>query len=107
MRKIIARIKHELRVYRLIIKDDRTPRIAKILMIAAVFYMVSPIDLIPDVMPEVVVDLFEIINVQKEHGQGEVLVTTRVNAGLRRVQKGPAIQEPGEWARASTLFCRS
>ena len=51
MSKLIARIKHELRVYRLIIKDDRTPRVAKFLMIAAVFYMVSPIDLIPDVIP--------------------------------------------------------
>ena len=51
MSKLLARIKHELKVYQLIIRDTRTPKVAKFLMIAAVFYTVSPIDIIPDVLP--------------------------------------------------------
>lgn len=41
----------ELHVYRLVLKDPRTPWAAKALLAAAVAYFVSPIDLIPDFIP--------------------------------------------------------
>lgn len=41
----------ELRVYRLILKHERTPRITRWLLGAAVAYALSPIDLIPDWIP--------------------------------------------------------
>jgi uncharacterized membrane protein YkvA (DUF1232 family) len=43
----------ELRVYRLILKHDRTPRATRLLLGAAVAYALSPVDLIPDWIPVV------------------------------------------------------
>ena len=44
-------VKRELKVYRLILMDPRTPKPAKLLIGLAIFYAVSPIDLIPDFIP--------------------------------------------------------
>ncbi len=44
-------IKAELVVYRLVLADPRTPKLAKWLLGLAVAYAVSPIDLIPDFIP--------------------------------------------------------
>ena len=44
-------IKRELRVYQLVLKDRRTPKLAKVLLGLAVGYALSPIDLIPDFVP--------------------------------------------------------
>ncbi|MDE3244131.1 MAG: DUF1232 domain-containing protein [Nitrospirota bacterium] len=44
-------IKTELAVYRRVLADPRTPRLAKWLLGLAVAYAVSPIDLIPDFIP--------------------------------------------------------
>lgn len=41
----------ELRVYRLVLKHERTPPITRWLLGAAVAYALSPIDLIPDCIP--------------------------------------------------------
>jgi uncharacterized membrane protein YkvA (DUF1232 family) len=50
--KAIARdFKRELAVYRLVLADARTPRLAKIILGAAVGYLLVPFDLIPDFIP--------------------------------------------------------
>jgi uncharacterized membrane protein YkvA (DUF1232 family) len=45
------RIKLEIRAYRLVLQDRRTPRLGKWLLGLAIGYAVSPIDLIPDFIP--------------------------------------------------------
>jgi len=51
LKSLARRFKHELRVYQLVLKDRRTPPLAKWLLGAAVAYALSPVDLIPDFIP--------------------------------------------------------
>jgi uncharacterized membrane protein YkvA (DUF1232 family) len=47
----VKRIRHEVRVWSLVLKDPRTPRVSKWLLGAALVYLASPVDLIPDFVP--------------------------------------------------------
>lgn len=49
--EIVRRFKGEILVYRRVLHDVRTPRVARWLLAAAVAYALSPIALIPDVVP--------------------------------------------------------
>jgi len=47
----IAKFKSSLLFYQALLKDQKTPRLSKILIGAAIAYALSPIDLIPDFIP--------------------------------------------------------
>ena len=51
IRRLIRRLRIEVRLYWDLFRDKRTPRISKILIIGAVIYLVWPFDLIPDFIP--------------------------------------------------------
>ncbi len=47
----LEKLKGRVQYYRNIAEDARTPYLSKILILAAVGYLISPIDLIPDFIP--------------------------------------------------------
>lgn len=51
LKKVLEEFKNNLRIYKLVLKDERTPKAAKILLWIAIAYLISPIDLIPDFIP--------------------------------------------------------
>ncbi len=51
VRVFMRAIKQEVQVYQLLLRDERTPRSAKITLGLAVGYLLLPIDLIPDAIP--------------------------------------------------------
>lgn len=51
LKTVGRQFKTDLKVYRLVLKDSRTPILAKILLGAAVGYALMPFDLIPDFLP--------------------------------------------------------
>ncbi len=44
-------LKREMKVYQLVIKDNRTPKMAKVILGLAVGYAFLPFDIIPDFIP--------------------------------------------------------
>jgi uncharacterized membrane protein YkvA (DUF1232 family) len=53
LRQLQRGFRKELQFYRLILQHERTPRITRIFLGAAIAYALSPIDLIPDWIPVV------------------------------------------------------
>ena len=51
LRNLAHSLKQELQVYRLVLADRRTPRVARWLLGLAIAYLLSPVDLIPDFIP--------------------------------------------------------
>lgn len=49
--EIYRSFKREFEVYRLLAKHPETPRVAKILLVLAIGYLLLPFDLIPDFCP--------------------------------------------------------
>lgn len=53
LREFQRGFREELQVYRLILRHERTPRITRVFLGAAIAYALSPIDLVPDWIPVV------------------------------------------------------
>ncbi|MFH0936257.1 MAG: YkvA family protein [Candidatus Woesearchaeota archaeon] len=51
LRSAGTKLKREIKVYQLVRKDKRTPKMAKILLGAAIGYVLLPFDIIPDFIP--------------------------------------------------------
>ena len=51
LRSAGSTFKQEIRVYQLVLRDERVPKRAKWLLGLALAYLASPIDLIPDFIP--------------------------------------------------------
>ncbi len=51
LKNLFQSVKREVRVWRIVMKDARTPKTAKILIGAALAYLISPIEIIPDFIP--------------------------------------------------------
>ncbi|MBI1912184.1 MAG: DUF1232 domain-containing protein [Deltaproteobacteria bacterium] len=49
--KSAKELKNKLNTYRLVVKDKRTPKAAKMLLWLAIGYTVMPFDIIPDFIP--------------------------------------------------------
>ena len=73
LRIIGSNLKHELKIYQLVLNDRRTPRLAKVFLGAAVGYALLPFDLIPDFIPVI------------GHLDDVVIVPVLVMIGLRLV----------------------
>ncbi len=51
LKAVAQSLKREIKVYQLVLKDNRTPLLAKILLWIAVGYTLLPFDIIPDFIP--------------------------------------------------------
>ena len=51
VKSIGRKLKHEIKVYQFLLKDKRTPRLAKFFLWLAIGYIFLPFDIIPDFIP--------------------------------------------------------
>ncbi len=51
LKSVVKNLKREFTVYQLVLKDSRTPRLARLLLWIAIGYMLLPFDIIPDFIP--------------------------------------------------------
>jgi uncharacterized membrane protein YkvA (DUF1232 family) len=94
LKGIVTDFKREFHVYRRILKDQRTPKISRVLLGCAALYAVMPFDLIPDVLPLVgqVDDAF--------------VISTFVTLGLAFLPEGLVIEHRREWTREQEAKAR-
>lgn len=85
-------LKHELKVYQLVLRDSRTPKPAKWLLGLAVGYTLLPFDLIPDFLP-VIGHLDDVIIVSALGIIALKLVPAEVVADCRRRAAGSTNEE--------------
>jgi uncharacterized membrane protein YkvA (DUF1232 family) len=88
-RALKAYIAWHLRYYKMIARDARTPRTPKILLWSAVLYAVSPIGLVPDVIPVLgylddVIIVPTLIMIAVKRVPPEVIIDCRLVMGIRR-----------------------
>ena len=50
-RRIVALVRQEFRVCRILMRDDRAGKLSKVLIGLAIAYAVTPVDLIPNLIP--------------------------------------------------------
>ncbi len=51
LKSVVKNLKREFTVYQLVLKDRRTPRLARLLLWIAIGYTLLPFDIIPDFIP--------------------------------------------------------
>jgi len=51
LKSLVRNLKREFTVYQLVLKDNRTPRLARLLLRLAIAYTLLPFDIIPDFIP--------------------------------------------------------
>ena len=51
LKKVAGQLKQEFEVYRLVLRHDKTPFLAKIFLGLTIAYVLMPFDLIPDFIP--------------------------------------------------------
>jgi len=51
LKSVGRKLKREIKIYQLVLRDSRTPRLAKFLLGLAVGYALLPFDIIPDFIP--------------------------------------------------------
>lgn len=88
-RALKAYVAWYLSYYKLIARDARTPRTPKILLWSAVLYAVSPIGLVPDVIPVLgylddVIIVPTLIMIAVKRVPPEVIIDCRLIMGIRR-----------------------
>jgi uncharacterized membrane protein YkvA (DUF1232 family) len=72
-KSIVKNLKFEIKVYRLLLNDIRTPKLSKILLGLALGYALFPLDIIPDFVPVL------------EHIDDMVIVPTLIVLALKLV----------------------
>jgi len=81
-REIVNRIRRELRYYRAILRDPRTPRVARWLIGVGVGYLLMPLDIVPDFIP-IVGQLDDVIVLIIFVGIGMLFVPASVKQDVR------------------------
>jgi len=81
-REMVNRIRRELRYYRALLRDPRTPRVARWLIGAGVGYLLLPFDVVPDFIP-IIGQLDDLIVVSMLVGLGMRFVPASVKRDVR------------------------
>ena len=87
----VQKLKQEIKVYRLILKDRRTPRRAKILVWVAIGYALLPFDLIPDFIPVIgqlddLIIVPALLTIAVKMVPGEVIADCRAKANANNAK---------------------